>query len=332
MNENINIFEAVVPPEGTPERAVYRVMTETLSEFYPERTDLVESYVDRFVNLYQEFRSPSPNQIISIPNDVLTSTQWFEGLLSTSHVGRRVNLDNIGKDFLSFIYHTQTLSESFRRGDSLVQFLTNKGGRTTTLTSLNNSVLRVEALDNYLRIEGYDMRIPHRDESDVFTLFTNPPHRLLSESEVGDPFQWIVETSRFSKLIRGLSVNIQEGQTGLFLKAETPEKYELPHRFRILSSQRRIRDTFGEALTHSLNREFRLWDSFRLCGFPPLRRISESTGIPYGVLLAVSMEENNNPNEYEGLNLLNKIPSRVEDLLRDGLLTRQPKNSLTNTF
>lgn len=290
-----------------PEEPVRRVLSESILNQI-EDGQLIEKYVD----LYRRFREPQPDETLLFPDIPVKVSEIYDDLFSPMGSVKQMNLDNIGKDFLCYIILTQSLRENIKVGgvDSIVRFLTDDKRMSNENNNLNNSILRVEVLFNFLREQGMSLTpeefLTDREE---FILFTDAPQRKLRNEEI-NPLKWIVGTSMFSKLVRKESVLFQNRERfESILPQIRPDLFRLPVIVRFLNGETKG-DTLTESLRITLNREFRLWDPFRRLGYPCLRDISEGTGIPYILLLGLR-DKTGDPNQYRGTDLLHKIPVRV---------------------
>lgn len=275
--------------------------------------------IDEYLKLYERFREGHPDEILSFPENVLSSREWYEDLFSPEGSIKQINLDHIGKDFLCMIYLTEVVRECFsvNKAKSLYRVLTDRREGNEN-NNLNNSLLWVEALVNFLRCYGWDLSIPERVEGERSILFTDVKRSIREEES--HPVVWMVETSRFSKLVRNLSVCLQNKGKLPQLMEYGPERFGLTGEL-ILLSERFVRNTFLFALEIAVNREFRLWDRFRKMGFPSLKQIANYTQIPYSVLIDLRSKQADTT-QYTGVNLLHRIPIRYADRLIADLMFR----------
>ena len=304
--------------EWDPLAPVEKILREVLNGregYLFNRTGLVNEYL----RLYERFREGHPDEILSFPENVLSSREWYEDLFSPEGSIKQINLDHIGKDFLCMIYLTEVVRECFsvNRAKSLYRVLMDRREGNEN-NNLNNSLLWTESLVNFLRCYGWDLSIPERVEGERSILFTDVKRSIREEDS--HPVVWMVETSRFSKLVRSISVCLQNRGKLPQLRGYNPERYGLSEDL-ILLNERRVRNTFLFALEISVNREFRLWDRFRKMGFPSLRQISEYTEIPYSVLIDLRSKQADTT-QYTGVNLLKRIPIRYADRLIADLMFR----------
>lgn len=302
--------------EWDPIAPVEKILREVIDKregFLFNRTGLVEEYL----KLYRRFRMADPTEILSFPEYILSSREWYQDLLSPEGATKQINLDPIGKDFLCMIYLNEKIRESFseNRVKSLHRVLMDRREGHEN-NNLNNSLLWVEALVNFLRCYGWNMSIPERMEDERSILFTD----VKRTPKENDPVVWMVETSRFSKYVRNISVRLQEQEKLPQLMETSPQKYGLTGEM-ILLNERYVRNTFLYALTIAVNREFRLWDKYRKFGFPSLRQIAEHTEIPFSVLVELRSKQAD-ITQYTGTSLLHRIPIRVAEQLIENLSER----------
>ena len=320
----LNMAQSNNRTEWDPLAPVEKILTEVLNGregYLFNRTGLIDEYL----RLYERFREGHPDEILSFPEGVLSSREWYEDLFSPEGSLKQINLDHIGKDFLCMIYLTEVAKECFtqNKAKSLYLVLTDrKEGNPNN--NLNNSLLWTESLVNFLTLHDWDLSIPERVEGERSILFTDVKYKIKEEDS--HPVVWMVETSRFSKLVRRISVSLQNKEKLPQLMEWSPERYELTEELIVLS-ERFVRNTFLFALEIAVNREFRLWDRFRTLGFPSLRQISEYTQIPFSILVDLRRRQAD-PNEYTGTSLLHRIPVRVADELIQEL-TERDRGGLT---
>lgn len=305
--------------EWDPIAPVERILREVLDNregFRFNRTGVIDDYL----RLYERFRMSTLNDVLLFPEGVLSSREWYEDLFSPEGSLKQMNLDHIGKDFLCMIYLTEVIRESFsiNKVKSLYRVLMDRREGNPN-NNLNNSLLWTESLVNFLTLHDWDLSIPVRVEGERSILFTDVKYKIKEEDS--HPVVWMVETSRFSKLVRRISVSLQNREKIPQLMEWSPERYELTEELIVLS-ERFVRNTFLFALEIAVNREFRLWDPFRQYGFPSLRQISEYTQIPFSILVDLRRRQAD-PNEYTGTSLLHRIPVRVADELIQELTERE---------
>ena len=310
--------------EWGPIAPVERILREVLDNregFRFNRTGVIDDYL----RLYERFRMSNLNDVLLFPEGVLSSREWYEDLFSPEGSLKQMNLDHIGKDFLCMIYLTEVIRESFsiNKVKSLYRVLMDRREGNPN-NNLNNSLLWTESLVNFLTLHDWDLSIPERVEGERSILFTDVKYKIKEEDS--HPVVWMVETSRFSKLVRRISVSLQNREKLPQLRKWSPERYELTEELIVLS-ERFVRNTFLFALEIAVNREFRLWDPFRQYGFPSLRQISEYTQIPFSILVDLRRRQAD-PNEYTGTSLLHRIPVRVADELIQEL-TERDRGGLT---
>ncbi len=314
----LNMAQSNNRTEWDPLAPVEKILTEVLNGregYLFNRTGLIDEYL----RLYERFREGHPDEILSFPEGVLSSREWYEDLFSPEGSLKQINLDHIGKDFLCMIYLTEVAKECFtqNKAKSLYLVLTDRK-EGNEHNNLRNSLLWVEAIVNFLRCYGWDLSIPERVEGERSILFTDVKRSIREEDS--HPVVWMVETSRFSKLVRRMSVCLQNRGKLNDLKMITPESYGLSSEL-ILLNERVVRNTFLYAINISVNREFRLWDRFRTLGFPSLRQIADYTEIPYSVLVDMRSKQAD-ITQYTGTNLLNRIPIKYADRIIADLMFR----------
>lgn len=303
--------------QWTPEEPLRKVLRESILNQIEDGR-----FIEEYVEIYKTFREPQPDETLSFPVLPVKVSDLYDDLFSPMGSVKQMNLDNIGKDFLCYILLTQFLREHIEEGgvETIVRFLTDDRRMSNENNNLNNSILRVEVLFNYLRTQGIDLSLDvNLTDRQEFVLFTDAPLRKLKNEEI-NPLEWIVGTSMFSKLIRKESVLFQNRERfESILPKISHESFGLPLMVRYLNGVERG-PTLTESLRITLNREFRLWDPFRRLGYPNLRDISDGTGIPYILLLGLR-DRSGNPTQYTGTDLLHRVPTKIYgELSREFLL------------
>lgn len=279
--------------------------------------------VDDYVDLYIRFRGAVSEVAPLPPADDLSSTDW--GIHLYGQEGdQHKNLDSIGEDFLAWIYYCQRLREMRQEGreweDIVPEFLSvwPTGGNPRE-NSLNNSALRFEVAERVMTVDGDKSLFSHYSDEDrnEFVLFTDAPQRILTTEDIGDPVEYMLFTSTFSRYIRALSVAVQEGMGYKSVCQIGPHRFNLPPVLIRLDDRRRTYDTAEYAQGIVFSREFRLWDRNRTFGFPDIRTISEQTGIPYMKLLSIETREQAVAKRtFDGLCFLTEIPDRIRSIMK----------------
>lgn len=288
-------------PDWIPFEPVRRILTDI---------GLSEVEVSSLEGPFDEFRHQGPDDPLRLPEGIRTSDEWFrllyrEGSQTISStlddgtevlqyddgsgpVFRQVNLDNIGRDFLCLLYLRQRVLDLWGHGGIegvLSDLFTQEAGTPREFNSLTNSLLRSEALTDVLILRGYDMTDP--DERDggegrySFDLLTDPPSRRMTLTEVPSAVSLLRDTTNLSRLIRQLSVCLQDGGGWEYLTRISSKDFRLPYVFSPLSDRRVVRGTDSFARETALSREFCLWEPERGNSLPSIRTISERKGIPY---------------------------------------------------
>lgn len=278
-----------------------------LTEEGRERPDAV---VDQYEKTYLAFREANPAELLCIPETGISAKEWERRLFSTKGVIKQRRLDNIGKDFLAFIYWSELFRETIRSGeiDRISKLIICKDRREEEFANKDNTLIIIEALDNMLRLHGCNLK---RKEKTV--LFTDASRG--KENYVSD---MIVSTCLFSKLVRAISVAFQEGVEFTEIREISPAAFHLDNKIIIPSMGDGTWNTFVEAFTIAANREFRLWDKFRKYGFPSLRQISDYSLVPYSVLLCIR-DHRESALGYKGTSFLHRISARTAENIRTEL-------------
>lgn len=290
-------------PDWIPFEPVRRTLTDI---------GLSEEEVSSLEAPFDGFRHQGPDDPLPLPEGLRTSDDWFrllfvptdgevyfDSLTGRTEYGRpsagfshQINLDNIGRDFLCLLYLRQRVLDLWENG-GLEEVLSNlfrqEAGTPNEFNSLTNSLLRSEALTDVLFLRGYDMTDPDEGRGGEgrysFDLLTDPPSRRMTLTEVPSAVSLLRDTTNLSRLIRQLSVCLQDGGKWEDLNRISSKDFRLPYVFSPLSDRRLVRGTDSFARETALSREFCLWDPDRGNGLPSIRTISERKGIPYLDLL-----------------------------------------------
>lgn len=334
-------------PDWIPFEPVGRILTDI---------GLSEEEVSSLEAPFDGFRHQGPDDPLPLPEGLRTSDDWFRLLFreearnvpstlpdgtevlqyddGSGPVFRQVNLDNIGRDFLCLLYLRQRVLDLWEDG-GLEEVLSNlfrqEAGTPNEFNSLTNSLLRSEALTDVLFLRGYDMTDP--DEGDggegrySFDLLTDPPSRRMTLTEVPSAVSLLRDTTNLSRLIRQLSVCLQDGGKWEDLNRISSKDFRLPYVFSPLSDRRLVRGTDSFARETALSREFCLWDPDRGNGLPSIRTISERKGIPYLDLLRTMTQgyQGDGRHRFDGLMFSTRgLSARLVKKLSSDILERKP--------
>ena len=283
-------------PDWIPFEPVRRILTDI---------GLSEVEVSSLEGPFDEFRHQGPDDPLRLPDGIRASDEWFRLLFreegrtipstlddgtkvvqyddGSGPVFRQINLDNIGRDFLCLLYLRQRVLDLWKHGGIegvLSNLFTQEAGTPREFNSLTNSLLRSEALTDVLILRGYDMT-DRREGRRSFDLLTDPPSRRMTLTEVPSAVSLLRDTTNLSRLIRQLSVCLQDGGGWEDLTQISPNDFRLPIVFSPLSDRRVVRRTDSFARETALSREFCLWEPERGNSLPSIRTISERKGIPY---------------------------------------------------
>lgn len=298
---------------------------DTIGQILSDVMGMPNEKISTYLDLYSLFRQ-AIRQVAPVPpaNDY-PFVEWLEKLFGENGDLQYRNLDSVGEDYLSWIVCCQRLRE-IKQGhewrEVVPSFLSVwPDGWLSRDFSLNNTALRFEAVIRVMKEDDdLDLYIPNekRNPAESFVLFTDAPQRLTTTEEMGDPVEYLINTARFSRYIRALSVQVQEGEGYKSIQRVGPYLFELPPALHPMNDRRLTYTTnlFAENIVFS--REFRLWDRNRTFGFPDIRTISERTGIPYRVLLSIEGREQSTPKQrFDGLSFIKTdIPERLCSLIR----------------
>ena len=272
---------------------------------------LTDEEVEGYHSPFDRFRHQEAGEPLTLPDDIRTSEEWFRLLFRSSldtitettdgsgnivkeygepnqgYFGQ-VNLDNIGRDFLSLIYYRQRILDLFRRGGlTLVisDLFTARDDEPREFVNLNNSLIPVEALTDFLTLRGTEFPTDRGD--DPMIVISDPPTRHLTLGEIPSFVSMLRDSSNLSRFIRSLSVLLQDGGRWEHLTQITFKDFNLDDRFSLLRDRRRTEWTRHFGLYVSMSREFCLWDINRDNRLPSIRQISDGLGIPYLELLRI---------------------------------------------
>ena len=141
---------------------------------------LTDDEVRGYESPFDRFRHQEAGEPLTLPEDIRTSDEWFDLLFrgvapispstdegnlfsdygepNRGYLGQ-VNLDPIGRDFLALIYYRQRTLDLFRRGGlALVisDLFKAQENEPREYVNLNNSLLPVEALTDFLTLRGVE--------------------------------------------------------------------------------------------------------------------------------------------------------------------------------
>ena len=322
---------------------------------------LTEEEVDEYETPFDRFRHQEAGEPLTLPEDVRTSEEWFDLLFGITEIhthtqtgeeedkqetsvemneGLRgqINLDNIGRDFLALIYYRQRVLDLFRRG-GLTLVLTDlfkaRTDEPLEYMNLNNSLLPVEALTDFLTLRGAEFR--RRAEDEPTTILTDPPLRHLPLGSIPMFSSMLRDSSNLSRWVRVLSVCLQDGGHWENLIRIPFTDFDLSPDLFLFRDRREVQSTRNFGFYVSMTREFCLWDIHRDDRLPSVRQISDNLGIPYLELLRIvnfgeTNRERGGIHRFGGLEFLRRgFPDRlvqifVKDIERtSNLLTNNPK-------
>ena len=308
---------------------------------------------------FDRFRHQEAGEPLILPEDIRTSEEWFdllfrgvapvgpstkEGDLFTEYGGPsrgyfgQVNLDPIGRDFLALIYYRQRTLDLFRTGGLRVvvrDLFKAREDEPLEYMNLNNSLLPVEALTDFLTLRG--TRFPtQRDPDKVMTILSDPPTRHLTLGEVPSFSSMLRDSSNLSRYIRLLSVCLQDGGGWENLIRISFKDFNLDEQMTLLRDRRRTEPTRNFGFYVSMSREFCLWDIYRDDRLPSVRQISDGLGIPYIELLRILLFGETNRDKrtihrFSGLEFLRDgFSDRLVQMFVRDIVGLSPDNLLTN--
>lgn len=315
---------------------------------------LTDEEVRGYETPFDRFRHQEAGEPLELPEDIRTSDGWFDLLFrEVVPVGpsmgedlvkeygrkndgfvRQVNLDNIGKDFLALIYYRQRVLDLFREGGlGLVvrSLFKAREDEPQEFVNLNNSLIPVEALTDFLTLRGTDLGT---GGTDLTTILTDPPTRHLTLREIPSFSSMLRDTTNLSRFIRSLSVLLQDGGRWEHLIQVSFKDFNLAPEMTLFRDRRRIQSTRNFGFYISMSREFCLWDIHRGDRLPSIRQISDGLGIPYLELLRIvnfgqTNEESGGIHRFSGLEFLRDgFSDRLVQIFINDL--NGPSNLLTN--
>ena len=271
---------------------------------------LSDDEVRRYETPFDRFRHQGTGEPLDLPENIRTSEEWFRllfvpvldgtteatdeegnivreyGLPNSGYFGQ-INLDNIGRDFLALIYYRQRTLDLFRRGGLRIvlrDLFKAREDEPREFVNLNNSLIPVEALTDFLTLRGTDLGTGGEDPT---TILTDPPSRHLTLGEIPSFSSMLIDSTNLSRFIRSLSVLLQDGGRWEHLTRVSFKDFNLSDRFSLLRDRRRVEWTRNFGFYVSMSREFCLWDIHRGDRLPSIRQISDGLGIPYLELLRI---------------------------------------------
>lgn len=321
---------------------------------------LTEDEVKKYDIPFEEFRHQEAGKPLNLPEDIRTSDDWFRLLFRqvipstterTDDDGnnikeygepnqgfvRQINLDNIGRDFLCLIYYRQRVLDLFRRGGLslvLTDLFRMRDDDPLEYVNLNNSLIPVEALTDFLTLRGTEFPTDRGD--DPMIILSDPPTRHLSLRDVPSVVSMLRDSSNLSRFIRSLSVLLQDGGRWEHLTRVSFREFNLDERVSTLRDRRRSVPTGSFGLYVSMSREFCLWDIHRDDRLPSIRQISDGLGIPYPELLKILLFGKDNSgvegiHRFGGLEFLREgFSDRLVQMFVRDIEGRSPEELLTN--
>lgn len=272
---------------------------------------LTENEVSLFEAPFIEFRQQESGVPLRLPENIRSSEDWFRLLFregaptikeTTDEDGniikeygdpnqgyfRQVNLDEVGKDFLSLIYYRQRILDLMREGGLrlvLSDLFKARDDEPQEYVNLNNSLIPVEALTDVLTLNGAEFPTDRTDGP--MTILSDPPLRHLTLRDVPSFSSMLRDSTNLSRYIRNLSSCLQDGGRWGDLTQISFTDFNLSDRLSLLRDRRSLRWTglFGRGI--AMSREFCLWDIHRDDRLPSIRQISDGLGIPYLELLRI---------------------------------------------
>lgn len=271
----------------------------------------------------EDYRDPDYYPDIS-EVDFITPEEVVEfGRPNDGFIGQ-INLDNIGRDFLCLIYYRQRILDLFREGGLklvLSDLFKAQDREPLEYTNLNNSLIPVEALTDFLTLRGTDLGTGGKD---LTTILTDPPTRHLVLGEVPSFSSMLIDSTNLSRFIRSLSVLLQDGGRWEHLTRVSFKDFDLAPEMTLFRDKRLIQSTRNFGFYVSMSREFCLWDVYRGDRLPSIRQISDGLGIPYLELLRIINFGNNN-GDRGGIHRFSGL-----EFLRDGFSDRLVRIFLTD--
>ena len=271
---------------------------------------LTEEEVRGYETPFEMFRHQEAGEPLDLPEDIRTSEEWFRLLfravidgeeettdengdvvkeygLPNSGFFKQINLDNIGRDFLALIYYRQRTLDLFRAGGLrivLSDLFKAREDEPREFVNLNNSLIPVEALTDFLTLRG---TVLGSRADDLTTILTDPPSRHLALREVPSFSSMLIDSSNLSRFIRSLSVLLQDGGRWDHLTQISFRDFDLSDRMTLFRDRRTVQSTRNFGFYVAMSREFCLWDIHREDRLPSIRQISDKLGIPYVELLRI---------------------------------------------
>lgn len=230
---------------------------------------------------YKTFRSPGKDIFLPVRNYDITEKQILEFYYLNCDIID--GLDPVGKDFL-YIFLCKVILLEGENKRSLKESIRKV---ITDDTTKMNALIRIEALSDFMLSRGVPMRhrVTYPGER-PWMLFSNPTVRSIQFEIKGYPIDWIIDTANFSRMLRDISVRMEEGiqDFGEIADSVKGDDYGLRDEFKTLSGS--IRAVTGIMPFHfALERELLLNDPKRSHRQPDLRTIADELGVSYGVLL-----------------------------------------------
>lgn len=234
--------------------------------------------------LLEEFEKFRKGERVSVPLDLMSGDEWekIPPQLTTSYI----SMDSTIAHFLFYMTNFVSVHEKRRDGQTWKEVL------HSLLIDQEHTVKRYhrkgvevlvfsEVLFDYMKRFGGDTRIVTDTWEDT-PLFT-PPMNEVSPFSGGTPFDSVHMTSLFSKYVRRLRVDIQNGKKFDSLH-DTPHPTDLPRQVTV-RGERIFTEVLGSSC--AIQTEFYLDSPLRLLKFPSMRKIAKGLGVSYSSLLSM---------------------------------------------
>ena len=231
---------------------------------------------ESLLGLYLQFRDPQPSVPLPTVEVSLPHSELKDRIEETD----LEKMDQIARDFISQVLLRTRLKEIYSR-DGL------EGALQESFLGEYPTPMEAEVLDDFIRSLGVEFKTD--PERLFFTMFSDLPKRT-DLSGLGLPLEWVVDTANFSRYVRRIEVDLQNG-AGLDadLQRVPPAAYGLPE-WTYISGTGPL-EVVPLVREIVLCQELRLWDTQRGEKLPPVptREIAAWIGTDYTEVLKAQL-------------------------------------------
>lgn len=231
---------------------------------------------ESLLGLYLQFRDPQPSTPLPAV-DISLSYSELKNYIEETDLER---MDQIARDFISQVLLRLRLKEIHGLKGL-------EGALQEGFLGEYPTPMEAEVLDDFIRSLGVDFKTD--PERLFFTMFSDLPKRT-DLSGLGLPLEWVVDTANFSRYVRRIETDLQNGaELDADLQRVPPSAYGLPV-WTCISGEGPL-EVVPLVREIILCQELRLWDSQRGEKLPPVptREIAAWIGTTYTEVLKAQL-------------------------------------------